>query len=278
MGHGDINDRTSPTKISLLDGRDINEIACGGFSSFAWNRNSIFSWGLNSKGELGFGDFKGSNVPQRRSLRVKFLICGENHCFCLSYDNDIWSWGDNEMGQLGLEIKKSKISNPQKVLFFQNHREVYSIACGGAHSLFWTSQGLFACGLNHSGQLGLGAKEQGSTFESIQEVSFFKEKQILSIGAGNCHSFCMTTEGLYGWGGNMYGQLSFSETIIPSPRNVSFLDPKSKNVTMGKIGEPFTIRRILLFILCRELIDDETINLFHKDYLCNDLFNILLRY
>ena len=278
LGHGDQTKRNSPSKVSQLDGKEIQEIACEGYSSFVWNQNSLFSWGNNSSGQLGLGDFEDKTTPQERSIQVIVLVCGESHCFCLSKDLKIWSWGLNYFGQLGLGIKESKISTPQEVLFFQNHDEIHSIACGGIHSLFWTSQGLFACGDNYYNQLGLGEEFKEESSNLFQEVSFFKEKQILSIGTGCNHSFCLTSEGLYGWGNNYYDQLSFEEKTIPLPRKVSFLNSNSRNISIGRNEDFFIKERNLFLILCRELISSEENNLFDQDYLPLDLFKIFLNF
>ena len=64
---------------------------------------TVWSWGLNSYGQLG----DGTNVSKSTPAQVKGLdniiaISSENtHCLALKSDGTVWAWGENDRGQLG---------------------------------------------------------------------------------------------------------------------------------------------------------------------------------
>lgn len=47
LGHGDAEDRISPTQVTALDGQDIVSVSCGADHSTAYSESSkqVYSWG-----------------------------------------------------------------------------------------------------------------------------------------------------------------------------------------------------------------------------------------
>lgn len=225
-GHGQINQQTKIAKFPkpqmIILGYEVEKIACSAWTGFAWNEGNFFSWGSNRDGEHGTGDTFVNGCTRHRGMNVAELVCGMSFVLMLDTDYKLWCWGDNLFGQLGLVNSPTTGVKPQEIPFFK-HEEIHSFACGGYHSLVWTSKGLFVCGSNETGPLGFGTGCDEKRIRLFKELTFFRGKRILSIGTGAYHSFCMTDEGLYRWGDNSWGQLLHNENKIYTPELFPFL-------------------------------------------------------
>ncbi|XP_071103612.1 alsin-like isoform X2 [Haliotis cracherodii] len=111
----------------------------------------VWSWGQNSKGQLGQGDqvnrTKPCCVKMFSSRCVLKLTAGANHSLALTSVAQVYSWGQNAYGQLGHNENEA---SPNRVKFMRGYY-VWDIAAGDAHSLFLTdSSGMkpdvFYCG------------------------------------------------------------------------------------------------------------------------------------
>ena len=87
--------------------------------------------------------------------------------------------------------------------------KVEAIAAGRDHSLALTKSGeVYAWGLNESGQLGLGDKEDRFTPTKVPGLP-----RVKAIAAGLEHSLALTESGeVYAWGRNEYGELGLGDT------------------------------------------------------------------
>ena len=66
----------------------------------------VYSWGCNSSGQLGLGDFVDRRAPAHIeglwALPVASLAAGDSHSAALTANGFLFAWGANEKGQLGL--------------------------------------------------------------------------------------------------------------------------------------------------------------------------------
>ncbi|XP_006865893.1 PREDICTED: LOW QUALITY PROTEIN: secretion-regulating guanine nucleotide exchange factor [Chrysochloris asiatica] len=124
----------------------------------------------------------------------------------------LFAWGANSYGQLGLGHKEDVLL-PQQLNDFCEPGSVRRITGGGGHSAAVTDGGgLFVCGLNKDGQLGLGHTEDVLYFSpcipllgcTIQQVACGWDFTIILTESGQVLS-C---------GSNLFGQLGIS----PGPR------------------------------------------------------------
>ena len=140
--------------------KDIESISNGEFnSSFIFNDNKSYIFGLNTFGQLGNGTHKVKSkkltivpllIPE---IKLKLLSLGGGHTLGLSTDNQLYSWGLNIFGQLGLG-HNNNIDHPtlvEKIAYFdpkdneslsnlkeiniQNNQTVVDIKAGSQHSL-----------------------------------------------------------------------------------------------------------------------------------------------
>ncbi|XP_018319637.1 RCC1-like G exchanging factor-like protein [Agrilus planipennis] len=138
--------------------------------------------------------------------------------------NRIFVWGCRETGALAVPQKKeeekfhkiSPIKYPKRLFFAENH-EVTNVACGFGFSIFSVNPNndnsrLYGTGINSDSQIGYHAIRENKPLEIIfSPVAIhlpLKEKKtrINKIAAGRAHTLVLTSEGLFTFGNNAYGQ------------------------------------------------------------------------
>ena len=103
------------TKLYCLLTVKINQISCGHSHCIIiaddLNSNKIYSWGDNSRGQLGLGysNFVRYENPMQVSFfdnyKIKKIVCGRFHTITLSHFGTIYVWGgNNTYGQLGSDV------------------------------------------------------------------------------------------------------------------------------------------------------------------------------
>jgi len=112
---------------------------------------------------------------------------------------------------------------------------IVATSCGGHHSMVLTSEGLFSCGYNLSGQLGRG--------EGLHRSAVLKKvalEGVIAVSCGGDHTMILTNHGLYGCGCNMYNQLGLGRTIDKSYKPVKMPDFPYKIIAVS-CGRNFTM-------------------------------------
>ena len=182
LGNNSTTDSHVPVPISSLTG--VAAIAAGGgtHSMALKSDGSVWSWGLNSRGELGNNSTANSSVPVAvpglgAGTGVTAIAAGSSHSMALKSDGSVWAWGYNQYGQLGNNsTTDSHVPVPVSGL-----AGVTAIACGPYHSLALKSDGsVWAWGYNLSGLLG-----NNSTTESHVPVPVSGLAGVISIAVGN---------------------------------------------------------------------------------------------
>ncbi|XP_062902909.1 probable E3 ubiquitin-protein ligase HERC4 [Mobula hypostoma] len=167
----------------------IAQIRCGHYHSLALSQDgTVYSWGLNTYGQLGNGkDLEKQSRPQRvRSLTgipVALIAAGGSHSFALSLSGAVYGWGRNEHGQLGLKDKADR-EIPYSVDQLRRLNVAY-ISCGSHHSVVLTKDGaVFTCGDGSSGQLGLGRKGNVTSFQRVEQI----KDEVSQVACGSDHT------------------------------------------------------------------------------------------
>jgi len=111
LGLGSLEDQHRPQIVDILRGDQVEDISCGSAHTFAlvhvknFNQYIVYSWGLNSNGQLGQGkkklEKKPFPVPGLGKLEVVEIKCGTSHTLILLSNGDIMACGSNRHGQLG---------------------------------------------------------------------------------------------------------------------------------------------------------------------------------
>jgi alpha-tubulin suppressor-like RCC1 family protein len=204
---------------------DILIFSCGSSFCVYISKNGIFSWGFNNYGQLGIGNkINHQSSPQpilffKNPEEILSLSCGVDFCMCIC-TNGVFSWGKNDSGQLGIGNEDDQ-SSPQRIQFFKNPEDIISLSCGYHFSICICKNGVFAWGANYSGQLGIGNAMNQS---SPQHISFFKHpEEIVSLSCGWNFCICVCKNGVFGWGGNRFGQLGIGHDFFrSSPQQIEF--------------------------------------------------------
>lgn len=138
--------RTSNTSppLSYLDG--VSDIAAGGEHSLALKDGTVWAWGYNDFGQIGYPPTPTPLFPIQSFARqvpgltgIVQVAAGDDFSLALKSDGTVWAWGSNELGQLG--APSSDKCGPQQLpcsvspIQVHNLTGVTSIAAGGAHSL-----------------------------------------------------------------------------------------------------------------------------------------------
>ncbi|XP_039277120.1 probable E3 ubiquitin-protein ligase HERC4 isoform X2 [Nilaparvata lugens] len=159
LGIGHKTNLHIPTKIPYFAGIPLAFIASGDNHSFALSKSgAVFGWGKNCFGQLGLNSDQNQSVPTNlktlRSIRVKYIACGEDFSVFLTQDGGVFTCGAGQYGQLGHGSLSNEIL-PRKVLELMGST-VTQISCGRRHTLaFVPSRGrVYAFGLGGAGQLG----------------------------------------------------------------------------------------------------------------------------
>ena len=120
----------------------------------------IFSWGLDSYGQLGLGTTTQDKKYAQPifcsfSILIRDISCGEDHSGFISDSGHVYTMGSNSNGKLGINntIKVSS-SSPCLVEELASHTCV-KISCGWTTSAVITNEGiLFTWGCGENGALG----------------------------------------------------------------------------------------------------------------------------
>lgn len=144
-----------PRRVAIAPKVLVVHAAAGAYHSLFLTRcHRLFSCGHNDSGQLGhdnhltFSPALVSGLPQ-----LTDVAAGTSHTLALSIDGTSRVWGSNARGALGLGHARDSQSMPLRV---QLPHKVTAVAAGGFSSAFLTEHGVFVCGANSDGQLGVG--------------------------------------------------------------------------------------------------------------------------
>lgn len=214
LGHGDAEDRFSPTQLSALVGQEIVSVTCGAdhTTAFSDSCTKVYSWGWGDFGRLGHGNYSDLFTPQPikalDGLQIRQIACGDSHCLAVTMEGEVQSWGRNQNGQLGLGTTED-CPVPQKIEAFQGI-SVKMVAAGAEHTAAVTEDGeLYGWGWGRYGNLGLGDRMDRLV---PQKVSAIEGEKMILVACGWRHTISVTSTGaLYTYGWSKYGQLGHGD-------------------------------------------------------------------
>ncbi|KAL4472586.1 hypothetical protein ABPG74_018535 [Tetrahymena malaccensis] len=136
LGYGQEKADVFPKEVQALSNTYIASVACGEGHTLALSKNNeLFSWGLNSSGQLGrVSDSLKSSDPKKivffEDKSIKQIACGSKHSLVLLQDGTVYSWGSNQYGQLGFDQDnntQNTIASTQNMeLISQNSSQIFN--------------------------------------------------------------------------------------------------------------------------------------------------------
>lgn len=165
LGDNSTTNRSTPVPLYAATPSYRAVSAKGSHAAALGADDTIWTWGLNSSGQLGLGDL--TNRHRRYQVGTptygKKIAAGKTHTLVGSDYNLAWAWGNNGSGRLG-NGSTSNSPSPVQVSTSSSLNVVVNVAAGEDHSLAVRSQGaLYAWGAGTYGQLGNG----GTTASSL---------------------------------------------------------------------------------------------------------------
>lgn len=216
LGHGELNDETTPRMVTAMDGKKVIQVACG-FSHTVClvdSTRDVYAWGSGNKGKLGTGDqinrYEPTLIIGLKRRNIKEIRSGAFFTLALSDKGNVYSWGANDLGQIGRrpmpEFEPGLIEELRSV-------KVKMIACGEGHAMVLTEGNeVYSWGNNAYGQLGHGNRDA----EKLpKRIDFLLEHEIKTIACGSNHSMVVTADGqLLVWGNGANGRLGLGSIDV----------------------------------------------------------------
>ena len=200
------------TLIHKVDVPSCTHVSCGDdFSICLTETGLLYSFGNNHFGQLGHSS---QQFPSKiKSLKnIDLVECGAFHVICRTSSNEIYSWGYNTKGQTSRKACNF-IRKPTKCDDWP--QDIVDIKCGATFTLVLTStQEVYTCGDNYSGQLGRIVSNCSEKLEKIDALS-----EIRRIECGKYHALCIDNyDNLFVFGNNVYCQLGLGDAKnVPTP-------------------------------------------------------------
>ncbi|KAM3615329.1 uncharacterized protein V6R79_000330 [Siganus canaliculatus] len=223
MGH-----RPRRVPIPLQIPVPVVQVACGNSHSLALTKGGdVFSWGLNSHGQLGLGrevllQEKPDLVCALTGVAVTQVAAGDSHTLFLTLPGLVYCCGANKSGQLGVNRTDEKGRFNICMVPALRALGVSFISCGEAHSAVLTKDGeVFTFGEGRYGQLGHGS----SADEHVPRLVEGLDGPASQIACGRRHTLVLGSSGrLWAFGSGAKGQTgtgqrenSLTPTLVQFP-------------------------------------------------------------
>ncbi|XP_047453396.1 probable E3 ubiquitin-protein ligase HERC3 [Mugil cephalus] len=232
----------TPRPLEGFSNITISQVACGSQHSVALTKGGqVFTWGQDSKGQLGLGKRKaGAGSPQQlralSAIPVVHVAAGGEQSFALSVSGGVFGWGGNHCGQLGLGDTTDR-HMPTSVQCL-NMKKTSQISCGTDHTAILTKHGaVFTFGSGQHGQLGHNSSRNELRPRLVAELWGAK---VTKIACGRHHTLVLTeAKRIYSFGCGDQGQLGHGEeshASVPLPVQLpqDTSDDQIRNIFAGE--------------------------------------------
>ena len=242
---GDDDDEivTSYNTPQLVPMKRVISVVCGdNYTMLLTSDGFLHGCGENNYGQLGTGRRNASAQPyfdQALISEVISVACGTNHTMMITRQG-LFGCGNNTSLQLGLSGEQRLHRKPEKV-DIPGGAVAVSVACDGSATMILTEKdGIFVCGYNEGGMLGVGIANRVIPLQKLVIISVLPK--VLKIVMGGYCSAILTDEGLFVAGKNNDGQLGLgdgSPWVID--RHVKLTLPSDATVLDVSFGNGHTI-------------------------------------
>eukprot|EP01029_Cantina_marsupialis_P020408 TRINITY_DN4779_c2_g2_i1.p1 TRINITY_DN4779_c2_g2~~TRINITY_DN4779_c2_g2_i1.p1 ORF type:complete len:595 (-),score=181.25 TRINITY_DN4779_c2_g2_i1:407-2191(-) len=188
LGCGDKGvDKSSPEIVPALKRKNqAIKISCGTNHMGAISAQGlVFMWGSGKEGQMGTGQrllnsARPFMIQAVRHMKVKDIVCAENHSLFLLENGEVLATGKGEFGQLGFGPERTQVFAPEPI---PGLPPISSISANKFHSAFVGHNGhVFVCGKGGQGRLGTGSD---TDIFSPQPVRSMHQKDISRVACGS---------------------------------------------------------------------------------------------
>eukprot|EP01084_Bolivina_argentea_P169035 293049_1 len=228
--------------------KNIKYVICGVLAeNILWITNDglLYINGWNSNGQIGINSKEDAQTTpilidyfHRNKLKVIYGASGFRYNIVICDNRQIYCCGYGDQGGNGLGGKS--VNNWTQIEALKNIK-IIDIKIGDYYSLFLSEKGnVYSCGINTSGQLGLGHfKHDPKLYPSI--IKYFEENDIKinKIECGWYHSIALDSNNkIYSWGSNEFGQCGVKKDIkkIYVPQLIPFFKDSKLLINDIKCG------------------------------------------
>ncbi len=172
------------------------------FSSALKSSGTVWTWGENTRQELGNGSSENSAVPvQVASVSTAVGVSSQGyHSLAALTNGGVYAWGSNFSGDFGTGGSATKVA-PTAV---PGMTAVNSVVGGRGFSYALKTDGtLWTWGNNTNGELGNGTQVSTSAPAQVSALT-----GVAQVAAGGFHGVAVKTDGtVWAWGYNRFGEL-----------------------------------------------------------------------
>eukprot|EP00727_Mastigamoeba_balamuthi_P006716 m51a1_g2665 putative ultraviolet-b receptor uvr8-like (543) ;mRNA; r:702194-704507 len=218
----DASDPVAARPLAALAGLRVTQVSAGGaFALALTSEGAVWSWGANSRGQLGLGDTSPRDAPEPVRVpgghAVASVASGGQHALAVTEGGGVVAFGSNRYGQLGLGDRADRPS-PTAVAGLPQSAAV--ACCGDNHSLVATAMQAAAAGRSNAvfgfgraRQCGVDSDTDVLVPTAVAELERVMEQgdAVVSMSAGGAfgdsHSAIVTKKGrVYMFGSSKHGQ------------------------------------------------------------------------
>tara|TARA_R100001082_G_scaffold248_1_gene110 strand:- start:184 stop:1377 length:1194 start_codon:yes stop_codon:yes gene_type:complete len=224
LGLNNTTDLSSPTQLpGTTWGTAFTSLDCGNQGASAIKTDgTLWAWGYNSYGELGFNNGTQYSSPKQVGTDTTWSTIARGFEFSLSTKTDgtLWAWGRNYNGQLGQNSTTTAYySSPIQIPGTNWKNTIRQGANWSTVIAIKTNGTLWSWGFNtHTGSLGQNNTTNYSSPRQVGTDTTWNE-----VGRSTKNRSCaIKTDGtLWVWGSNSYGMLGQNNnTAYSSPTQV----------------------------------------------------------
>ncbi len=225
LGLGDNVSKNTPNQVEKLKDIVVEQISTGNGHTIALTKDGkVYTWGLNTNGQLGNGTTKNSNIPQEITIpivqeskaivqeKIVKVVANKNTSYAITSTGKVYAWG------AGFKISPSLLEMDKNILDIT--------------STYYLSDDGIVRKIEDNTEIQLSYNETLPSQEPVIEA-----EKILQISEGTDHLLLLGESGIiYSYGVNTYGQLGDGTTVSKS-ENISTAVRLSKQDKVTDIVE-----------------------------------------
>jgi alpha-tubulin suppressor-like RCC1 family protein len=246
--HDNYDMLTLPRLVYKLSDLKIKKIFSGhNYNLVIDNKNEVYSWGDNSRGQCGHCDKIVIKSPKQvffpelcENDYIENICCGKNCTYFISFNKKIFLCGYN------LIINKIWYNPTLLELNFDSN--ISQIKSGDDFTLFLTEKGnLYSMGFGSHGQLGISnlITEYNNKKYCQKPTKILNSIKSISCGAYYAFAISYNSE-IFCWGDNSQGQLGLNNKSYNGNNMINYEQDKNNILTPEKLDglEEFEIKNI----------------------------------